>query len=144
MKPGTVHGNEIQDTLDETYQLAYLKGVRALGSALHDALFTHSFHPESTSYDLVGSYDERFRNSIVVIVAVAGALLNEGDTCVLMTKDGKKVVRTVTSIQVDSVQQKSALVVTDGSEIGVEFSDKVSSRADVFVRRSAAVNADRK
>ena len=132
------HGGGINQTLDETYQLAYLKGLRALGKALSDALFAHAFEPGSTFYRLVGTYVERFRERIVVLIAEAATLLEEGDVCMVLAPDGSRLARVVVSIELNNERQKSVLTVGGGAELGVQFDARVGRKAQVFVRRAAS------
>lgn len=135
------HGGQISETFDETYQLAYLKGLRALGRALSEALFTLAFHPDSNLYRRIGSYSVRYQGRIAIIVAERETFLEEGDVCIVLSQDGSRLVRSVVSIEMDDERQKSVLTVADGAEVGVQFNARIGQRAEVFVRRSGSPSA---
>ena len=133
------HGGEISETFDETYQLAYLKALRALGRALSEALFAHAFDPDSNFYRRVGSYSERYQGQIAIVVTEPATLLEERDVCIVLSQDGSRVARTVVSIELDDERQKSVLTVGEGTELGVKFDARVGQKAEVFVRRAASI-----
>jgi hypothetical protein len=130
------HGGEVVETFDETYQLAYLKSLRALGRAFFAALFVHAFDPDSSHYQLVGPYSERYQGRVAIVVAAAATFLEVGDTCVLVGADGSRSARRVTSIQLESIPQKSVLTVGEGAELGVQFDGRIAKKAAVYVKRT--------
>ncbi len=130
------HGGHINDTFDEAYQLAYLKGLRALGRALSEALFALAFHRDSNFYRRVGAYVERFQGRIAIVIAQSATLLQEGDLCMVSSADGSRLARLVVSIELDDERHKSVLTVAEGTELGVQFDGNVGKKAEVFVRRS--------
>lgn len=128
------HGAEVDDLLDETYQLAYIKSVRATAHALFSSLIEKAYFPGSSRYSRLGSYTERFRGSIVVAVAQSDASCRVGDLCILVGATKVPALRTIASLRVDDVEHDSLTSLSEGAEVGIGFDREVAKSSEIFTR----------
>lgn len=128
------HGAEVIDFLDETYQLAYIKSIRATANALFSALMEKAYYEGSSHYSNLGSYTERFRKKIVVAVVEPGVSCRVGDLCILVSATTAPTLRTISSLQVDNVEHESLSSLDQGVEVGIAFDRDVPKESRIFVR----------
>lgn len=131
------HGQEVDDFLDETFQLAYISGLRALAIALYAALVEKSYFVGSSRYTLLGTYVERYNKKIVVAIVEARASCEVDDHCLIVQANGTRSLRAIGSLQIDDQSCQSASALVGGTELGIGFDAGVPKAGTIFVRSRA-------